>query len=154
MARDIKFDIDGFRFNYRVAAIILRDECVLVEQVAGESYWFLPGGRVKLGERTESALVREIDEELAIPAVVQRLTFVVESFFTSGDTRFHEVCFYFETQLETSGQGSALQLAPPGKSTYKWARLDEVGTLDIQPTFLRRRLQSLPAAAEHLVLNE
>ncbi len=55
------------------AAIVIRDGKVLVLRrragtIAG--YWEFPGGKVDEGERVESALARELDEELGVHAEV------------------------------------------------------------------------------------
>ena len=54
---------ESWMFQYRVAAIALRDDRVLLccDNVTG--YWYMPGGRVELAESSEIALVREINEE-------------------------------------------------------------------------------------------
>ena len=54
-------------FNYRVGAIIRRDDKLLVMREEVINHWYLPGGRVKLHEPLEDALRREVAEELALP---------------------------------------------------------------------------------------
>jgi len=57
-----------------VAAVIERDERVLIAQRrSGSAHglkWEFPGGKVDAGETLEIALTRELDEELAIQAVI------------------------------------------------------------------------------------
>jgi len=60
----LSFPIDGQRFNYRVAAIIIVDGHVLVCDENDDGYSMLPGGRVEIGEPSDVALAREIVEEL------------------------------------------------------------------------------------------
>ena len=61
---DISRTAPGGTFNLRVAAVIIHDQKVLLCTVDGLGYWFLPGGRVRLGEPAQRALVRELAEEL------------------------------------------------------------------------------------------
>jgi 8-oxo-dGTP pyrophosphatase MutT (NUDIX family) len=63
-ASDISWSGPDGTFNLRVAAIIRRGEEVLLCTVDGLDYWFLPGGRVRLGEASDAALARELAEEL------------------------------------------------------------------------------------------
>ena len=57
-----------------VAAIIERDGAILICQRAeGQKHagkWEFPGGKVEPGEALEAALARELEEELAIRAVI------------------------------------------------------------------------------------
>jgi ADP-ribose pyrophosphatase YjhB (NUDIX family) len=59
-ASDISFSGPAGTFNLRVAAVIVRGDQVLVCTVDGLDYWFLPGGRVRFGEPSDVALVREL----------------------------------------------------------------------------------------------
>ena len=55
-----------------VAAVIERDERILIAQRDSESWhplkWEFPGGKVESDETPEEAVVRELEEELAIQA--------------------------------------------------------------------------------------
>jgi 8-oxo-dGTP diphosphatase len=57
-----------------VAAVIVRGKRVLIcqrtEEQAFALQWEFPGGKVEAGEALPAALVRELDEELGISAVV------------------------------------------------------------------------------------
>jgi 8-oxo-dGTP diphosphatase len=59
-----------------VAAVIERDGRILIAQRKNEGphalKWEFPGGKVELGETSEAALIRELDEELAIRAQIDR----------------------------------------------------------------------------------
>ena len=71
----------------RAAGLILKnDELLLVKHVKGKhSYWLLPGGGIKLGEETKTALMREIKEEINLDCIIKELLFVVESVSSFSD---------------------------------------------------------------------
>ncbi len=79
----ISFIVDGVRFNFRAAAVIVDDGYVLLHRAAHEDFWSLPGGRVEAGEASAATVARELTEELgpAVDARVGRLLWVVENFF-------------------------------------------------------------------------
>lgn len=60
-------DIDDCLYRVAVRALIIRAGRVLLVQEK-EKWWAFPGGGVDHGETAESTLVREIEEELGIPA--------------------------------------------------------------------------------------
>lgn len=78
---DISFEAGNEKFNYRVCAVILNDGKILAMQDERSPYFYLPGGRVKLGETAEEAVVREIKEELNITVRIVRPLWLNQSFF-------------------------------------------------------------------------
>ena len=69
---DISFQAGNEKFNYRVCAIILHEGKILAMHDERSPYFYLPGGRVKMGETAEDAVIREIEEELNITARMDR----------------------------------------------------------------------------------
>jgi 8-oxo-dGTP pyrophosphatase MutT (NUDIX family) len=65
----ISCDIAGTRFNYRGAGVFVEDERVLLQRFSDASYWFLPGGRVEVGEASAESLRREMREELGVTII-------------------------------------------------------------------------------------
>ena len=64
---DVVIKTDKQKFNFRVAVIPYNNNNqVLMQRVKNEEYLSLIGGRVKLGETTANALLREVQEELGI----------------------------------------------------------------------------------------
>ena len=70
----------------RVAGFLKINSTVLLVEHSkgGKLYWLLPGGGVNLGESAESALKRELKEELNLDCCVNELLFVAESSNDSG----------------------------------------------------------------------
>lgn len=61
---DLTFPTDTGKINYRVAALMLRENRVLAMKDDRSPYFDLPGGRVHMGEAAEDAILRELSEEL------------------------------------------------------------------------------------------
>ena len=100
---DITFETEAGRFNYRVAAVLLDGERILAMHDERSPYWYLPGGRVRMGERAEDAVLREVREELGIEARILWPLWLSQSFFNEDVDRvdYHELCLYF--LLDASG---------------------------------------------------
>lgn len=60
---DISFTSAKEKFNYIVCGIIIKENKILAMKDERSPYYYLPGGRVMMGERAEDAIIREIKEE-------------------------------------------------------------------------------------------
>lgn len=61
-------DIDDCLYRVAIRVLIIRDDKVLLVKEVDDDWWALPGGGVDHGETVESTLVREVEEELGVPA--------------------------------------------------------------------------------------
>ncbi len=141
-------EIGTHRFNYRVAAIVRRENTLLVCRSERDGFCFLPGGRVQDGESTSKALKRELREELGLESRVERAVFFTENFFNLHGRRFHELCLYYEVALP--------ELAPlplvADNDALLWLGVAAMEGANLKPDFLAARLENLPETLEHLVL--
>ena len=86
---DISFKVNNEKFNYRVCAMIISDNKILAMHDERSPYFYLPGGRVELGETAEHAVVREVQEELCVTTKVIRPLWLNQAFFTEDvETNF------------------------------------------------------------------
>lgn len=138
---DIFFNLDGWMVNLRVAAVVTRGEDVLMCRGKTESWWFLPGGRVKTGESSREALTRELREEIGDAFRIRRPIICSENFFGLHDTPFHEVCTYYE--VEWLG-GNALVQEEGRSEVFQWIPRAEVMATDLKPEFLKRYILNPP----------
>lgn len=61
-------DIDDCLYRVAIRVLIVQGDKVLLVKEAADAWWALPGGGVDHGETVESSLVREVQEELGVPA--------------------------------------------------------------------------------------
>jgi 8-oxo-dGTP pyrophosphatase MutT (NUDIX family) len=157
----LSFVVGAQRFNYRTAAIIIRENHVLVCREDDDNFVLLPGGRVEMGETSLSALTREIGEELHSTAEIGPLVFTVENFFEREGQRFHEIAAYYHVALPDSfpfrPKGIAFETYDEGHLLhFSWLPLAAAPLIEanLLPRWMIRRLADLPEAPEHLVMHE
>ncbi|MEE4194675.1 MAG: NUDIX hydrolase [Anaerolineae bacterium] len=150
---------DRIRFKFRVAALAMYQGHVLIHKYEGSKYWSLPGGNVELGETTQEALKRELQEEANLEVEVDRLLWVHENYFVRKSGRhagkyIHEICFYYLVRINTektfqfTGKEDDLELF------FKWVLLDDISAYSLEPAFLKSRLNLISGHPEHIVTIE
>ncbi len=148
---DLTFKTVEGIFNYRTCAVILYNNKLLAMKDDRSPYYYLPGGRVNLHETAETALLRELQEELHISAKILRPLWLNQSFFTEDVTgeKFHELCLYFlvdvrDTDLLTRGESF---VSREGKRAHTFTWLDTCTLKDeyFYPIFLKTEINHLPA---------
>ena len=150
---DISFKTPSGRFNYRVSAVILRDNCLLTMRDNAYSYSYLPGGRVKMNESSVFAMQRELQEELHADLPVLRPLWVCEDFFTEEDTleRFHEICIYYLVDGEALPRGDFSYPEGDRLNRFTWTPLAELAQLHLYPDFIKEKVFQLPEDAKMIV---
>ena len=152
MAPDISWTGPGGTFNLRVAAIIARDEEILLCTVDGLGYWFLPGGRVRLGESGGAALARELAEELGHELPAGKLALVVENIYY-GSTLQHEIGLYYLLTWPSRLAPDDLQGGTEPGHRFCWMPVGELEAVHFEPAGLVSALHDLGNAVQHVVLN-
>jgi 8-oxo-dGTP diphosphatase len=87
------------KFHYLARGIILENGKVLLAHQKGAENTFLPGGHIKIGEKAELALMREIEEEIGKKAIIKQFIGAVECSWFENDQGNHEINLLFEVQI-------------------------------------------------------
>ncbi len=147
---DITFETEAGRFNYRVCAILVDEGRILAMHDERSPYFYLPGGRVRMGERAEDAVLREVREELGIEARILRPLWLSQSFFNEDVAQmdYHELCLYF--LLDVSGTDLLLRgdrfRGPERRHVhdFEWLAFDRLKDEYFYPLFLKTEIFHLP----------
>lgn len=153
----LSFDTPHGQFNYRVAAVILRGDEVLLQVIGDQPYWCLPGGRVDFGESAEEAVRREMMEELGLEPCIERPLWVVENLYEQDGARYHEASLYY---LVTLPAGCAeVEAADPWTTVEldgtpllnRWHPIDSLESVNLVPSFLRTGLREIPDVLQYIL---
>lgn len=157
----LSFPGGGTRFNFRVAGAAIRDGHVLVCREDEDDYCMLPGGRVEMGEASDTALRREMAEELAMPVELGSLLFTYESFYGRAGDRFHELGFIYAIELpddvRPGGQQPFLVREDEGHLLqFSWLPIEgpALTVASLQPPWIAERLRAaLSGAPAHVIFH-
>ena len=132
MNRDINIPCEDGRVNIRVGAIIMKnDKILMVGNVARPEYLYSVGGRIKFGETSEEAVVREVLEETGYKLEIDRLGFVHENYFygdaeTNYGQLIYEISYYFYMKVPDDFEPLANSFTDDGQDEFlKWISLDD-----------------------------
>ena len=159
MRESIKIKTDTLNFKFRVSGIVIKDKKVLFVDMDDSGFLCLPGGYVELGETTEIACLRELNEEVGKNFKVEKYCGVIENFFKNKFNKYmHEISFYYMLtaidDLDTkdfiimeNDKGNTVKL------DFKWIEIDKIDDYDIRPSFLKTVLKN-NLSFNHIVINE
>lgn len=147
---DIQYACGNTKFNYRVCAVIISGNRILAMHDERSPYFYLPGGRVKMGETAERAVIREIEEELGITPRIIRPLWLNQAFFTEDVDRlnYHEVCIYFFIDISATDllkRGNRFTLYENGHvHDFEWLEFERLKDEYFYPIFLKKEIFKLP----------
>ena len=151
---DISFITGSEKFNYRVCAMLIHDGKILAMHDERSPYFYLPGGRVHMGETAEQAVIREVEEELNITPKIVRPLWLNQAFFTEDvdHLNYHEICIYFLMDITKTGlleKGERFTLYEGHHvHDFEWLAFERLQNEYFYPTFLKSEIFCLP---EHLM---
>ncbi|MFO7536244.1 MAG: NUDIX domain-containing protein [Kiritimatiellia bacterium] len=117
-------------------AVCVMKGLLLVCHAKGAKIVYLPGGHVEFGEGAETAVCREIEEEMGKQARVKRFLGCVEHGFVQKGERHAELNIVFEVAI--SGLSPARQ--PESREDYiefLWIPLTELKSSPLEPASLK-----------------
>lgn len=131
---DISFDIANKRFNFRTAAIIRKEDKILVAKINDNTYSLI-GGRVKLGENSINALIRELEEETGYKTTYVKTKCILENFFEHRSIPYHEILTIHEMKFndEKVYEKEIINNLEDKEYDYVWRNLEELKKVTIEP---------------------
>lgn len=113
-------------------------------------YYYLPGGRVEIGETAEHAVIREVQEELGVTPKIVRPLWLNQAFFTEDvdNLNYHELCIYFLMDVENTdllARGKIFTANEGHRThTFEWLEFSRLKDEYFYPLFLKKDIFILP----------
>ena len=143
--------------NIRVGALIVKDgRMLMVESCHG--YLYSVGGRIKMGETAEEAVVREVLEETGVKMSVKRLIAVHENYIygdmsTNLGKLIYEVSFYFLMDVPEDFKPVCDSVTEEGvREALAWVGPDT--TKKIYPDFFREEVLNPSSSVRYFLTDE
>lgn len=134
-------------FNHRVAAVIVHNNKLLAQKNINDNSYYLVGGRVRFGESSKDALVREIKEELGVTLTDFKPLWINECFFDDDGKSYHEIGIYYRVNIEKSGflhYEKTFEMQEPNRTNcYEWLSIDKLESVTLYPQFIKNEIKDM-----------
>lgn len=155
MPTDCTFKTADGRFNYRVGAIILNKTKLLMAYNRSFKQYYTVGGRIKLNETSQEAVIREVREETGAEAEIDRLGFVQENFFKIDGVPYHELSFFYYIKPFDYTLINFDSIKCDGaEEELHWLDLNDLPDCEFYPEFFKTELLSPSNSVKHFITRE
>lgn len=141
---DLSVKLEDTRLYIRVAGLVKSPKGYLFENRAGK-YIFPIGGKIKLGETSKEAAMREIEEEIGFKVSTLKSRGVIENHYTnmSDGEKVQEICFVYEVDEIFTG-------SIPGE--FVEVKIEDLGNHTVKPDAILEILKSEGGSINHLII--
>lgn len=156
---DIRIDNEEGHFKFRVAGVLKYKDKYLFVKMNQNNFYCLPGGHVELGEDTDKAVLREMQEELGFSVKISRFLGEAQNFYIRKDeTVWHELGYYYEVVAENEAdinKDDHVRLENDKgfiqHLEFKWLTIEELEQVDFRPSFVLEMLKN--ENSKHIIFN-
>ena len=152
---DLSIFVGDHKFNFRVSALIRKGEKVLLHHTTSGTQYTLPGGRVKDGETTNEALIREIKEEMGEDVKYIKPVSFIENLFVDNNIHFHELLVTHELEFKNKStyEKEKIYAIEKGEEDleFVWKDVNELEKIDFRPKILINVIKENSPEFKHIL---
>ncbi|MBO4807741.1 MAG: NUDIX domain-containing protein [Lachnospiraceae bacterium] len=158
MDRDMTVPCEEGLINIRVGAIIMKNGKLLMVGNDKNEYLYSVGGRIKFGETSEEAIVREVLEETGVKLEVDRLGFIHENYFYGDNEKnlgklIYEISYYFYMKTPEDFEPVCMSMTEDDHEEFlRWIDIDD--PIKYYPEFFRNELANPVREVKHFLKDE
>lgn len=142
---DLTIDVEDYKLNIRAAVVIIHNGKVLVHRNIESNHYALLGGRVKIGEDSETTVKREVKEELGKEIEIIGYVSTVENFFEMKDKKYHEIEFVYKAEFinkeDKKIEYTLENIEGEDWIQYEWLELDKIDIYPLMPKVIKNVLK-------------
>jgi 8-oxo-dGTP pyrophosphatase MutT (NUDIX family) len=159
MNKDMTVPCEEGLINLRVGAIIMKNgKILMVGNNIRPEYLYSVGGRIKFGETSEEAVIREVYEETGVKLEIDRLGFIHENYFY-GDAAsnlgklIYEVSYYYFMKVPDDFEPVCMTTTEEDHEEFlRWIEVDD--KIKYYPEFFRSELLHPVDGVKHFLTDE
>ena len=134
---DITIDVEDYKLNVRGSVLIEHNGKILAHRNINSNHYALVGGRVEIGEDSETTVKREIMEELGKKIEVTGYVATIENFFEMKGSKYHEIMFVHKIEF-TNEDDKKIEYTMKnieGKDylQYEWIEINKIDEYPLLP---------------------
>lgn len=142
---DITIDVNDYKLNVRAACVIKHNNKILVHKNINSNHYCLIGGRVKIGEDSETTIKREVEEEIGKQIEITGYIATIENFFEMKGSKYHEIMFVHRIEF-TDEEDKKIEYTMKnieGKDylQYEWIELSKIDQYPLLPEAVKEVLK-------------
>ncbi|MFQ8785575.1 MAG: NUDIX hydrolase [Clostridia bacterium] len=142
---DLTIDVEDYKLNVRATVIIEHNGKILAHKNIHSNHYALIGGRVKIGEDSESTVKREMLEELGKEIEVTGYVATIENFFEMKDSKYHEILFVhkaeFVDEYDKKIDYNLKNVEGEDWLQYEWLDISKIDEYPLLPTSIKSVLK-------------
>ena len=142
---DITIDVEEYKLNVRAAGIIIHNNKILTHRNIKSDHYALIGGRIEIGEDSETTLKREIMEEMGKEIEITGYISTIENFFEMDSKKYHEIMFVhkaeFKNEKDQEIEETIKNIEGKDYLVYEWIPLEKIDEYPIKPEVVKEILK-------------
>lgn len=154
---DLTIDVEDYKLNVRAAGVIIHNNKILAHRNINSDHYALIGGRIEIGEDSESTVIRELEEELGKKIEITGFVSTIENFFEMKGSKYHEILFIhkaeFVNEEDKKIEYTLKNIEGKDYLQYEWLELDQLEKYPLLPNVVKEVLKEHESIA-HKINNE
>lgn len=142
---DITIDVEDYKLNIRAAGVIIHNNKVLAHKNVNSEHYALVGGRVEIGEDSETTVKREIKEEIGKDVEITGYVSTIENFFDMKGSKYHEILFIHQAEFvnkeDKKIEYTLKNIEGKDYLQYEWLELDKIEKYPLLPNTIKEILK-------------
>ena len=142
---DLTIDVEDYKLNVRATVIIEHNGKILAHKNVRSNHYALIGGRVKIGEDSETTVKREMMEELGNKIEVTGYVATIENFFEMNGTKYHEILFVHKAEFvdeeDKKIEYSLKNIEGEDWLQYEWLDISKIDEYPLLPSSIKSVLK-------------